>query len=90
MPQQTLIQEWSYLLITYVKNEADETVSSLVQDCLRDDPLAQAWGQDSLIILCNAWNVSLMPVQKDKACKSTQKQLTPKPSDECVFVNVLV
>lgn len=81
MPEQKLSQDGLYLLITFGKNEEDETVSSLVPYCLRDGPPAQAWGQDSLIILCNAWNVSLMPVQKDKACKSWQKQLTPKPLD---------
>lgn len=81
MHQQKLTQELSYLLTTVGETEEAEIVSSLVQYCLREGPLAQAWGQDSLIILCNAWNVSLMPVQKDKACKSRQKQLTTKPLD---------
>lgn len=51
----------------------EAAASSSVQCCCREAPLAQAWGQDCLIILCNAWNVSLMPVQKDKACKSQAK-----------------
>lgn len=64
-------QHWcQFIANIFVETEA--VASSCLQCCSREAPLAKAWGQDSLIILCNAWNVRLMPVQKDKACKSPQ------------------
>lgn len=68
--QQNQGSDWQIGMVITSVDETKVVASSSVQCCCREAPLAQAWGQDTLIILCNAWNVSLIPVQKDKASKS--------------------